>query len=222
MGSLESQYGKLQQGQHFASLKLADEFVEHKKLPNIHKLMGVMMDRIAPEERKGALDLGACHGLLSIRAAQMGFGPVRGVDIDPRSVEIFDQHIRQHVPQDVTLEAKKIDLLSPEFEDWFAQTVRTYNVTTLLARRIMPELCSDTYGKDGLKDEVWIGAGGRLGKAAHDAGIKYVILEGRLWKGRKSHANPLFKVDNEVYAFCSNSNWRVADREKEAVLLVRA
>ena len=215
MATLLEQYGKLQQGQVFASLHFADAYLLNGALPKIHDDMGVIMDRVPAAERKGALDLGACHGLLSIRAKRMGWTHVHGIDIDPRSVELYNKHLKM---DGVKLTAEKIDCRSPDFPAWLKQTCS--GIDTIIARRIFSELFSTTYGKAGKEEIVWRDAGNKFGQAALGAGIKRIIVEGRRWASYKTHANPVYRVDVEIDAL--GAGWKEVERFKECAILVPA
>lgn len=218
--SLKDVVDPLQNGEAYADIKLVDDYLEHKRLPKIHDPMGIIMDRVPVDERKGALDLGACHGLLSMRASLMGWSNVVGVEIHPPSVDVFDKYLKP-TREGVTLEIANINILSPEFEPWIAG-MAARGLDTILARRIFCELFSTTFGKEGKKPEVYMAAGRRFGQLTRELGFKRIILEGRIWKGyfgQKRH-HPMFKAEREMVAL--GPSWKAAERYEECAIMVPA
>lgn len=223
MGIADSGIKPLQSGSIYADYKHIDLYKSEGTLPRIHKSMGEAMAHIPAERRRGAIDFGACHGMLSIRAHQMGWNPVLGVELDPRSVDAYNRFVKT---DGVELASIALDVRSPEFaaqcRDWVAG-----GYTTFLARRVLSELFATTYRKEGALDmgpegeAIWKPAGHAFGQAARDAGVEFIVLEGRAYGPYKDRlAHPIYNTDREVYAI--GPTWRTVHRYKEAVVMVPA
>jgi len=228
--NLKPQHG----GSIFADFKHIDTFKADGTLPNIHKSMGEAMALIPEANRRGAIDFGACHGMLAIRAAQMGWSPVIGVELDAASVEVYRQFVAY---PGVTLEAAMLDVRSDHFRAQCKAWAET-GINTFLARRVFSELFATTYAKEGAtkknadadpyasdpavnwteSEKVWLPAGRAFAQAALDAGIRYIVLEGRAfgpYKNRIGH--PIYNTEREKYAL--GPGWKETGRFKEAIVM---
>lgn len=209
---------KLHGGSIFASTDFIRKFLADGSLPKIHDAMGKVMAMVPPEERAGAIDFGACHGFLSIRARKMGYHPVVGLEADQKSVDVFNEFLRPQV-QGVNLICNRLDVRSDDFARFMREVCRDSGVTTILARRVLSELFCTTYGKAAMKDEtIWRAAGQAFSRAVIDAGIKRIILQGRLYGPFKNRAtHPIYNTDREIEAL--GPLWNVAIREGDVALL---
>lgn len=214
---------KLNGGKGYADLKLVDAYVKEGRLPAIHDNMGAAMAFVPQAKRQGALDLGACTGLLSIRARLMGWHTVIGVEADKGAVDTYDEIVAPYAKikgeNPLTVEHRALDVSSQEFALWLASRTGAGTINTILARRVFPELFSNAF-PDGKQAAVWRRAGLAFGYAARAAGIEYIVLEGRQWKNYKTHANPLYKLEIEQEAL--GPGWRQAFRHKECAVMVPA
>lgn len=208
----------LQMGEAFADLAHVDRFLEGAHFPAIHDDMAATMELVPRSERTGALDLGACHGLLSIRAWAMGWDKVVGVDIDQRSVDVFNQHLKYLTFGHVELEQATINVLTPDFERWLTG-MRNRGLDTILARRIFPELFVTTFSARK-KPDVYKTAGRVFGQVAHSCGFRRIIIEGRIWKQywNMKRGNPLYRIDIEMAAL--GPLWRCEARHEECAIMV--
>lgn len=212
-------------GSVFADFKHMDSFLADGSLPKIHDQMAVAMAQIPEAERQGAIDFGACHGMLAIRANRMGWSPVLGLELDGPSVEAFNTYLAARVP-DVRMEAEGLDVRAESFREqarnWVGQ-----GLTTWLARRVLSELFATTYRKEGALDmgaageAIWKPAGHAFGEAARDAGVRHLVLQGRLYGPYKDRvAHPIFNTDREIEAI--GPSWVEVFRHKDAVVMVPA
>lgn len=208
----------LQMGEAFADLAHVDRYLAEAKFPAIHDDMAEIMKLVPESERTGALDLGACHGLLSIRAWMMGWDKVVGVDIDQRSVDIFDLHLKECTFDHVKMEQATINVLTPDFERWL-MGMRNRGLDTIIARRILPELFVTTFNARKNPD-TYKSAGRMFGQVAHSCGFRRIIIEGRLWKGywNLKRGNPLYRIDLEMAAL--GPLWRCEVRYEECAIMV--
>lgn len=216
---------ELQGGAIYADLKHVNKFLTEGRtldsLPRIHRDMGVAMGRIPEDQRRGAIDFGACHGMLSVRAKLMGWTHVLGLERDQPSIDAFNQLVAPVVPG-VELEQASLDVRS----DAFAATAIGWGAlgyTTWLARRVLSELFATTYNARVRGEEaeaIWKPAGYAYGKAAHDAGVQYIVLQGRAYGPYKDRAtHPIYNTDREIYAL--GPRWRETFRFKDAALMER-
>lgn len=214
--SLKDTVKPLQMGEAFADLALVDHYLAGRKFPVIHDDMAAAMALVPVEERRGALDLGACYGLLSIRARTMGWKKVVGVDIDQRSVDVFNQHLASLAPG-VTMEQATINVLTPDFERWLDGMAKR-GLDTILARRIFPELFVTTF-KARKNADTYMAAGRSFGQIARDVGFRRIILEGRIWKQywNLKRGNPLFRTEREMVAL--GPRWKCEGRYKECAIM---
>jgi hypothetical protein len=215
--SLKDTIKPLQMGEAFADLAHVDLYLTERKFPAIHDDMAAAMDLVPKDERIGALDLGACHGLLSVRAKTLGWDRVVGVDIDQRSVDIFNQYLASLAPG-VTMEQATINVLTPGFERWL-QGMRNKGLDTILARRIFPELFVTTF-KARSKPDIYMAAGRAFGQIARDVGFHRIILEGRIWKQywNMKRGNPLFRAEREMVVL--GPGWKKEFHHEECISLV--
>jgi len=216
---------KLDGGAIYGHFKHIQKYLDEGKLPNIHKQMGIAMEQVPKDKRGGAIDFGACHGMLSIRARKMGWGPVIGLEMNQKAVDAYNQFVRT---DGVTLQTAKLDVRTEEFavmcRDWVSQGINTF-----LCRRVLSELFATTFGKAAVHMEtgrdIWLPAGHAFGKAAADAGIEYIVLEGRLYGPYRNRlAHPIYNTDIEIEAI--GPLWKETFRSKKsedaAVILERA
>lgn len=214
---MQLEIAKVQGNKHYASAESVEAFVRNKTLPAIHEDMGAVMAMIPADDRKGALDFGACHGLLSVRASRLGFFPVVGLEADKASVDVYRSHIQQ---KGVTLVETKVDFLDRTTIDRIKRICHSYGITTFLCRRVLPELLGDVYKQaghwpsDGLIDA----AGRAFAQMALDIGIKHIVVEGRVFSVRSTH--PLPSIDRELEAI--GPQWVVKASLKNTRLLVPA
>ena len=210
----------LQGGSIYAAYKHIDLYKRTGDLPNIHKSMGEAMKFVPQEQRGGAIDFGACHGLLSIRAKKMGWRFVIGMEMDEASVAAYNQFVRT---PGVELQTGALDVRADSFRlqcrEWAGMGINTF-----LARRVLSELFATTYGREGAlkRDEagkrIWMHAGHRFGEAARDAGLQWMVLEGRAFGPYKDRAtHPIPNTDTEIEAI--GPSWQVVHRYKEAVVM---
>lgn len=204
---------KIQGGAIYASTSFITDYVKDKSLPKIHDTMGQVMDLIPVSERKGAIDLGACHGMLSLRARAMGWFPVFGLEADLPSVELHRLFIKE---PGVTLMHSKLDVRSKAFRDTVISLMGSFEITTIFARRVFPEILSNTFGKDGLKAGVIRDAAERFTDTVISGGIKYLVVEGRQFRSNTTH--PLGNIDLEIEVL--GPRWKVMSRINDAVLMV--
>lgn len=216
MSELETTMAPLHGGKGYASLKYVDAYLNKSQLPNIHDRIGRALAELPAEYRQhGAFDLGACHGLLTIRAAAI-FPLVVGLEPDQRSVDVFNAHLASRAPN-ATLMQGKLDALDPSTALWFSDVVARHDIRTFIARRALPETLAWTYGKNAGFD-IACRAGRALSELLVATGIKCVVLEGRV-PTYKSHANPLWNADLEVQAM--GAPWSVVKSDGDVRVMVR-
>jgi hypothetical protein len=200
---------KLQGGQIFASTKALQEYVTTGSLPRIHNAMHDAMSFIPIGDRGGAVDFGACHGLLSARARSMGFGPVLGLEYDKASVDAFDEFVKPKI-DGVTLIQARIDVLSEGYLEETKSLFAKYSINTVLARRVLSELFCTTYSKKGngrdVPENVWRAAGAKWAEVMVQAGARHMVLQGRAYGPYKNRAtHPICNTDIEVS--CVSGSW---------------
>lgn len=207
---------KIQQGQVYASISFVEDYLRDGTLPKIHESMGHAMDWIPKMARIGAIDFGACHGMLSLRAKKMGWGKVNGIERDQGSIDVYNQFLKT---PGVYLHRADINIFDQQSKDFIADKISTANANTILARRVLSELVSTTFGsKRGADPEVIRAAGEAFTDVFLASGIRYVVLEGRAFSKRSVH--PVPHTDAEIHAL--GPRWREAFRHKQAVVLVPA
>ena len=214
---MQLEIAKVQGNKHYASAESVEAFVRNKTLPAIHDDMGSMMTEIAQDDRRGVLDFGACHGLLSVRAARMGFFPVVGLEADKASVDVYRNHVQQ---KGVTLVETKIDFLDRSTCERIKRICHSYGITTFLCRRVLPELLADVYKQAGHwpTDGLIETAGRAFAQLALDIGIKHIIVEGRVFSARSVH--PVANIDRELAMI--GPQWVVKASLRNTRLLVPA
>lgn len=230
--SLKDTMKPLQSGSIYADLRHVDAYLADGTLPKIHDQMGVAMASIPEAERQGAIDFGACHGMLAIRAVTMGWTKCLGLEMDAASVDVFSAHLQSRVPQ-VAMQSIPLDVRSAQFAaDAKVWVERGY--TTWLARRVLSELFSTTYAKEGgmkkypedadpwaRSEAIWKPAGHAFGEAARAAGVRHLVLQGRAFGPYKDRiAHPIYNTDREVYAI--GPAWKISFQHKDAVVMVPA
>lgn len=219
-------------GSVFADFKHIDAYIADGTLPAIHDQMGVAMAQIPPADRTGAIDFGACHGMLAIRAKTMGWTKVLGLELDAPSVDVFNLHLRARCPG-VTMAAVPLDVRAESFRAQAREWVQQ-GLTTWLARRVLSELFATTYKSEGAvkkhpedadpwarSEAIWKPAGHAFAEAARDAGVRYLVLQGRAYGPYKDRvAHPIYNTEREIYAL--GPAWRETFRHKDAVVMVPA
>lgn len=162
---------------------------DHTRYPAIHNAMADATTRVtAPGER--VLDLGCSTGLLGRQMADRG-RVVAALDADARAITIgVGAGVFEGIP---VLRAR----LAPNSVNEVLGWIKTHRPSTVMARRIFPEL-SDALGLDGL---------GRFAAALAQQGVSQIILEGRMPSNRMTH--PLCTADLEVAAL--SGSWQALD-----------
>lgn len=156
-------------------------------LPKIHH--GIISAVQIAARGRSMLDLGACHGLLSVGIRRaLPDARVIGVEADPaRVAEAAAAGIGPMTALKVTRETL------PQFR----AIVREHGVNVLVARRVISELWPYDFG------------GGRLfAELLHEEGVAEVFLQGR---ARRPDASwPLATVDDEAALFLDH--YSIAER----------
>jgi ribosomal protein L11 methyltransferase len=104
-----------------------------------------------------ALDLGCGSGVLAIAAAKLGFGPLRGYDLDPLAVSAAAENAARN---DVAIEVVRADVLAdplPEAPLWIAN-LELHLLERLLRRPDLPPLILAS----GLLDPETVGGSERV------------------------------------------------------------
>lgn len=199
-------------GTGFADRSLVRNYLETGTMPSIHDNIEVLLAKIPAAERRGAIDLGACTGLITVRAFKLGFSPVIGVEPRAVDVAVFDEHLKR---AGCELCCRKINPMDPENLRWLSGVMLSNGCTTVIARRILPEILGGTVDSHD-PHTVHPEAGDRLGKALLEGGATRIIVEGRVPSPRARH--DLSSVEQEIVAM--SRYWLVADRLKACAMLV--
>jgi len=207
---------KLQNGSVYADMKHIRNFIEKGTLPDIHEDMGVALAMVPEEQRAAAIDFGACHGMLSIRARTLGWKKVFGLEADKASVEHHNQYVRT---AGVTLINTKLDVTSAAFAATIKDMCKNEGINTFISRRVLCELLGTTFGYTRDHWDEVVAAGGKMANAAHDAGIYWWVTEGRARTGNPTH--PVDNVLREIEAITSTGKFEVVERHKECAVLKR-
>jgi hypothetical protein len=158
------------------------------------------------------VDLGACHGLISLRANGLGFSPVLGLEADGPSVAFYHSYLRR---PNVHLDPRTLDVLDANDMRRFIGQLQSYNVTTVIARRVLPEILVDSLPKDSTEADTAL-AGRAFTRALREAGVCYMVVEGRVHSRRSTHR--LNRLELELDAI-GRDDWTVIERFRETVLL---
>jgi ribosomal protein L11 methyltransferase len=111
-----------------------------------HPTTRACIELLARSERSSLLDVGCGSGVLSIAAAQLGFGPIRAVDNDPVAVETT---ITNATANDVTIE---VSLLDAEVDALPVMATTVANVLLAPVERILSRLESGIVITSGYLD----------------------------------------------------------------------
>lgn len=204
---------KLQGGPVYASTKWAEDYLATGVYPSIHDDVALMLAAIPAHHRRGAVDLGACHGLLSLRANGLGYSPVLGLEADGPSVAFYQTYLAR---PSVVLEQRTLQVLDANDMRRFIELLRSFAVTTVIARRVLPEILVDSLPKGSDTPADTALAGRAFTRALREAGVRFMVVEGRVYSKRSTHR--LSRLDLELDAIGRDS-WTVIERYRETVLL---
>lgn len=199
-------------GHGFSDRQLVRDFLDSKRLPAIHDAMGKLMSLIPDSERRGVLDLGACTGLLLKRARLMDFSPCVGLEPKLTDNAVFSQHLKDAHSEMFNMYVRP---LAPTVLDFIAELMRSKGLTTVLARRVLPEILGGTH-ESGDPNRISQVAADALGRMLINGGATRLIIEGRVPSPRAKH--DLHSVEEEIAAL--SANWEVSCRHKACALLV--
>lgn len=179
------------------------------------------------------LDIGCCHGLLSVRIAeQIPFASVYGIDADNRYIKnAITERASKQVPNCVeTIPNVKYQQFtldgSEESLGNFAYLLKEQHVQYVVARRVFPEIweAAKKYNIMSRVDGDMLPARhanayvGCLANMMNDMNIA-VFIEGR--KPTKNPVNELSSIEDEVSLFqrATGAKWRITDSLKECRFL---
>lgn len=145
------------------------------EFPHIHDDIFAISSGLMGEN---VIDLGCCTGLLAIRLASRN-NLVIGIDSNAESI---DKCIDKS-----NVKYRHLCVSLATLSD-FLELVDKYHISTIYARRVIPELF-ETGGMELVDAFI---------KACHEHGVNRFVLEGR--KDRKGSKNPLSCVQKEVDA----------------------
>ena len=199
---------KIQQGQVYASVSYVRDFLTQGILPKIHSNMGDAMTQIPRHERTSAIDVGACHGMLTMRAHTMGWANVLGLEYDQGSINLFNTALKR---QGVSLQQADLNPLLLGFAPMMTMLIQQRSVTTVFARRVLSELFSTVHGRlDGADPKVIADSGARFTDVLLAAGVKYLVMEGRSFSSRSTHPIPHTQAELDALG----PRWQVIYRNK--------
>jgi hypothetical protein len=199
-------------GHGFSDRQLVRDFLGDKKLPVIHDPIGSLMALIPEEERRGLLDLGACTGLLMKRARLLGFAPVIGLEPKLTDNAVFSQHLADSQSEMFNMYVRPLE---PTVLTFIASMMHAKGVTTVVARRVLPEILGGTHPSGDINKVAQVAADA-LGRMLINGGATRLIIEGRVPSPRAKH--DLSTVDKEIEVL--SANWDVLARHKACALLV--
>jgi hypothetical protein len=203
-------------GKGYARLDYVDDFLNKGQFPAIHEQIAQELALLNPTLRShGALDLGACHGLLTIRAARL-FATVVGIEPDQRSVEVFNRHLAR-LQQNAMMFLLKLDVLEPSHQQQLLHLIQQWSIKTIIARRAFPETLASTYGDKGTFAKA-CEAGQAFSHICVEGGVQCIVLEGRV-ASEKRHSHPLWNADLEVQAL--GTPWCVVKNHHDIRVLMR-
>lgn len=197
-----SAYGKGTGG--YGSRDYVRDYLKNGSLPDIHEDIQAAMESVwhGAVPAGGVLDMGACTGLLSVRLKRMGFPVVLGVEPFLADVMLFNEVIRPTV-EGVRMNHGAIDVNNGAGLSALGDALKTYDVKTVVMRRVLPEVLAKFGDRapgsppSDVKKAVLIpGGGARLAQMFVEAGVRYLVIEGRVYSPRSKH--PLAKLDYEV------------------------
>jgi SAM-dependent methyltransferase len=160
----------------FNSPEHLDTWKRFKRYPAIHDNMAAAASSYLRGTR--ILDLGCSYGLLGSRIAkELGYDTAIGVEADTAVIHAAEQVGVNMVFHNIRISAETMSQLDA--------IIRAHGVNVILARRVMPEL----FGDD-------LQLGVRFAAMCASAGVKEMLVEGRVLSGRSTNA--LASIDAEV------------------------
>lgn len=184
----------------FNSPELLDTWKRTGRFPAIHDDMAAAALNLVRGTR--FLDLGCGFGLLGARIAKAaGEHVCIGVEADKSVIEAGTAAGVRTVYHHLRLTAETLDQ--------FVSIVRCHGINVILARRVMPEL----FGEDTT-------LGVRFACAMYHAGVKEMLVEGRVVSARSTNA--LASIDHEIAMLITGGFFRQARRIKAVSYLQAA
>ena len=101
-----------------------------------HATTRLCLELLLELDRGSVLDLGCGSGVLAVAAAQLGFGPVTALDVDPAAVEAAGENARRN---GVEVDVRCADVFSVDLP---RAQVALANITLDAARDLAPRLAS--------------------------------------------------------------------------------
>lgn len=194
----------------YAKSQYVVDYVNTRTFPKIHDAIAEGMAQVVRNAR--VIDMGASTGLLGLRAVlERGAQAVLGFEPEQRDVSVFQRYLAQFSPQ-VYMDHFGLDIRDDASTLKFIQKVKLFRAEVMLARRIIPEL--STHGISAT-EPLPPGTGERLGRAFRMAGIKTIVVQGRVYSARATH--PLASIDREIAAL--SSHYGLVQRKKDVAVL---
>lgn len=197
------------------------DYVNEGKFPKIHDLFETAVRQHFPNGLGHAVvDIGACTGLLGVRAVKhMGATAALGFEPQERDIRVFQKFIKDPTLA-VDVEHRILDLLDATSTASFIQRVQSFGAKTLLARRVISELCvrygskpaGVTHQSDGTVPE---GIYRMFADTLAAAGFSHVVLQGRAFSSRSTHPIPHTQAEIETL----ESRYSVVHRHKDVAIL---
>lgn len=180
----------------FHSTEHLETWRRTKRFPEIHN--DIFQFIVEEAEGKVFLDLGACFGLLATRLQGSAFGwKAVAVEANPAHIE----HAKAAgIPVEFLTMAVNRDTL-PQL----AEFVKRHAVTSIVARRVLPEI----WGED-------LAGGAMFATSMREAGVKEFILQGRV--KTPNAVNALSTVESEIALLCPA--YKLASARRDIARLV--
>jgi hypothetical protein len=186
----------------YGSRELMNTFIKDGIFPKIHNAMASAMVDYFKGNMTNALDIGCSTGLLSLRThIECGAPNVLGMDPHDPDVQLFGRYLRRETLPVQTV-THTLDIASAKSVQEFQQVVRHHNIKTLVARRVISELVVRYGNKEAgvthqANAHVIPDAANLFSNALKEAGIEYVVLQGRAYSKRSVHPVPHTSAEME-------------------------
>ena len=153
----------------FDAQRLVDAWADSGTWPGIHQPILTMIREVCPR-RESLCDLGSSTGLLARHLHDLGYRVCAVEQPGSALTRGIQAGVYDPVPY---LGVRIVPAALPVLAEWLQQN----QVTTLVARRVFPELW------DALGADTWP----QLPALLLDAGVRRIVLEGRVPSGRTTH-----------------------------------